>query len=326
MIQQFPQFKPNKGFILLPVVFTLTILAAVAYLLSREGAINAGNVNREQQQDTALYIAQAGYNRAIWHLKRQDCTGYTDIATTSFGDHSYKVTFTDATGATLTAGSPVNIKVKGTHASGVSYTINRYQIKFYGPQITMPPLHPDATEGIDTWVTANQPTNNYGQTNILAISGDASLKYFLAKFDVSSIPSGSKIISAKLEMHLNYMDSEDSAGIFSIYAMLEDWAEGTGDWWNPGDGANWNTSDGSTLWSWNNNHATDAVATRSVNAGFSGWHDWEIGTLVQSWVSDAGSNYGLLIKGNENVSGAQFHSSDNGSHHPKLTITYTFEC
>ncbi len=326
MIQHYWCFKLNKGFILLPVVLTLTILAAVAYLLSREGAINAGNVNREQQQNAALYIAQAGYSHAIWHLKRKECTGYTDIITTAFGDHSYKATFTDATGAILTAGSPVNIKVTGTHANGASYTINRKQIKLLGSQTELS-LQPQAVEGKDTWVKADRPTNNYGATSQSTITTDGTnRKYFLSKFDVSSIPSGSQIISAKMMMYHDWIGSGISTDEYSLYSMLVDWGEGNGNWSASPGGTTWNTSDSTTPWSWDSNHDTTAIATSKVIHNSSGWQEWDVRSLVQDWVSGTRNNHGLLIKGSENIPSTEFYSSDSWSNRPKLIITYTSEC
>ena len=162
MISHYQHFKFNKGFILLPVVFTLTILAVVAYLLSREGAINAGNVNREQQQDNALYIARAGYNHAVWQLNRQNCTGYADIPDTTLGENSYLAEFTDTIGTTLTAGSPANIKVTGIHDMGAIYTINRYREKIYQFPTQQLILQPGAASGKDAYLWYPGTTNNYG--------------------------------------------------------------------------------------------------------------------------------------------------------------------
>jgi hypothetical protein len=326
MMHHSQSFKLKNGFILLPVVFTLTILAAVAFLLSREGSINAGNVNREQQQDAVLYIAQAGYNHAIWHLKQKECTGYTDIVTTTFGDHSYKATFTDATGATLTAGSPVNIKVTGTHANGASYTINRKQIKLLGSQTELP-LQPDATEGKDTWVTSASPTNNYGATSQITITTDGNnRKYYLSKFDISSIPSGSQIISAELKMYHDWIGSGNSTDEYSLYSMQEDWGEGSGNYSPSPGGATWNTSDGNNPWSWDGNYDTTAIVTSKVIHNSSGWQKWDVKSLVQDWVAGTRDNHGLLIKGSENIPSTEFYSSDSWSNRPKLIINYTSEC
>jgi hypothetical protein len=322
--------KFNKGIILLPVVFTLTILAAVAYLLSYEGAINAGNASREQQQNAALYVAQAGYNHAIWQLKKNQCTGYTDIPATSFAQYSYLVTLTDTLGATVTEGSPVNIKVdvKRPLVDKVIYSINRSQVKLYKSSTASQELvlQPDGTDGKDTWVTSGSPTNNFGaasQTTFTTTGNNK--KYFLSKFDVSSIPLGSQIISAKLALYHDAING-NSVGEFSLYSMQQGWEEGSGNWSASGDGATWNTSDGSTPWSWDSNHDSNVISTSSVSNSAAGWQEWDMAALVQDWVAGEKDNYGVLVKSNENIGGAEFYSSDSWSNRPKLTITYSSTC
>ncbi len=330
MSLHYRHLKFNKGIILLPVVFTLTILATVAYLLSYEGAINAGNVNREQQQNTALYVAQAGYNHAVWQLKNNNCTGYTDIPATSFAQYRYLATFTDALGATVTAGSPVNIKidVKRPLVDKVIYSINRYQVKLYKSSASSQELilQPDGADGKDTWITFESPTNNYGATSQMTIStAGNNRKYFLSKFDVSAVPSGSQIISAKLALYHEYI-SVNSGDEFSLYSMQQAWDEGSGNWSNSGDGATWNTSDGSNAWSWDSNHDANVIATSSVINSAAGWQEWDIKVLVQDWVSGAKDNHGLLVKGNDGIASTTFYGSDNWSNKPKLTITYSSTC
>jgi hypothetical protein len=325
MISYQQHFKFNKGFILLPVVFTLTILAAIAYLLSREGAMNAGNVNREQQQNSALYVAQAGYNHSLWQLKKNNCTGYTDVPATAFAEYSYLASFTDASGATISAGSPVNIKVEVRRppVGKIIYSINRYQVKLYKSSSQELVLPPNVAVGEDTWVTSQSPSNNYGATSQMQITTEGNnRKYYLSKFDISTIPQGSRIVSAELEMYHEWINI-NASDEYSLYSMQEEWSEGSGNWSASGDGATWNTSDGTSIWSWDSNHDTNAITTSSV---VSGWQQWDLTELVQTWVSGTRDNHGVLIKGSDNIAATTFYGSDNKSKRPKLTINYSSIC
>ena len=125
------QYLDKHGFILLPVVLILTILAAMAFLISRQSAINAGGVVREMQTDTARYVAEAGYNHALWQLKQTGCATYTDLANIPFGPHNYSATYTP------TSGSPVSISATSTHAQGASYNIHRDRVKVYQTTTTV---------------------------------------------------------------------------------------------------------------------------------------------------------------------------------------------
>ena len=223
--------------------------------------------------------------------------------------------------------SPVTIKANGRLDNGVSrarqdQTATAYQSAAYGV------LQPGA-EGKDGWVNSTQTTNNYGAAAEMTITGGANPEHFLIQFPVERIPRGSRVISARMEMYLNWLGSADPAAEFSVHRMTQSWSEGSGDNWNPGDGANWKTSDGSENWDWQTNHdANVAVDTALVDPGFTGWHAWDVTQLVQRWATGDQANHGMVIKGNDKVSKAWFRSSDwaDAQQHPRLIVEYACEC
>ncbi len=325
------QRKNQRAFILLPVIFTLTILAAVAYLLSREGAVNAGNVNREQQQDSALYIAQAGYQHAVWWLNRQNCTGYADIPDTSFGSHSYLAEFTDITGATITAGSPVNIKVVGSYANGASYTISRNRVKIYQYPLTTVTFQLGTDSGKDATIFANyfSLSKNYGNYT-QKVSHDSFFKdaHELIYFDISSLPADASIISAQLVLKQDSAFLAEIDAKINVYRITQYWIEGTKSGSGAADGVTWETTDGSESWEGGNGGSYDAsiIASTNININTIVRH-WDISALVQGWHKAIYKNEGVLLKGSGLVS-VTFASKENSieNDRPKLTITYACEC
>lgn len=312
----------NKGFLLLPVVLTLAILAAVAFLLTREGAMNAGLVKREQQQDTALYAAKAGLNHAMWTLNRQNCTGYTDIPSTNFGDHNYLASYTDTNGTTLAAGSPANIKVVGTEANGASYTIQRYREKVYQTTLATLELQPDAAAGKDTYLSSWKSTWNYGVSG--SIWADSESRGLL-QFDLSSLPAQAKIQTAILELYQS--DPSAWGGKVSVHRVTNSWVEGikngsigVPNWTQKETGINWTSAGGDY-------DAIPVAATVIASGGGLSWYNWDITSLVQSWGNNLYPNEGITLLP---ISGAEayFSSSDasTAANRPKLTITYTCEC
>ncbi len=222
---------------------------------------------------------------------------------------------------------PIAVQVVGQTQAGTSRTLTHNNI--VPSQAAATTVLPAGAGGKDGWVDSTQPSDNFGATGEMTISGGSNPEHFLAEFDLDGIPKGSRIISATLEMYMEYMSSNDPAAAFSVHRMSQAWSEGTGDHWNPGNGANWNTSDGSNAWDWTTNHdVLNSVAVTSVNPGYTGWHSWDITTLAQGWMSGIYPNFGLLIKGNPNAVSAGFRSSDfsNVSQHPKLTIKYACPC
>jgi len=87
----------RAGFALLPVVLALSLLAATAYLMTRESAMGNELVSATQRQDRARYVAEAALRHATWQAQTAACTGYGDVATTNFGADSYSATVTPTT-------------------------------------------------------------------------------------------------------------------------------------------------------------------------------------------------------------------------------------
>lgn len=323
------QRKKQCAFILLPVILTLTILAAVSYLLSREGAINAGNVNREHEQDAALYVAQAGYNHAVWKLNRHNCTGFTDIPVTSIGSHSYLAAFTDTTGTALTAGSPANIKVTGTLANGTSYTILRNREKVYQYPITSVTLQLGTAAGKDAAIHSFFLFKNYNYGNYKQEVSSVSFATInqLIQFDLSTIPAEAEIISAQLELKQTATSSAEADAVISVHRIMQSWGEGTKSGSEPADGATWNTTDGSLNWDGGGgSYDATAIASIVITSALV-IRNWDISSLVQNWHNGLYVNEGVLLKGSGTVY-VSFASKEDVTvaNRPKLSISYRCEC
>jgi hypothetical protein len=323
MMHHSQSFKLKNGFILLPVVFTLTILAAVAYLLSREGAINAGNVNREQQQDAALYVAQAGYNHAIWQLNQANCSDYSDLINVNFGSNRYNATITP------TSGSPVNIGVTGVHAQGANYTINRDAVTLYQSPPLELTLQPGAAEMKDTFIDAFKSTWNHGIHNLIRIRKGNTPRHILLKFDLTGIPSGIKLNNASLELYLS--NKNGSSDFVNVHRLTTDWLEGDGNGaGSSGDlGATWDEREAGSNWTTAGGDYDSAAYPPSSNTvSENSWQKWDVTSLVNAWIQGSQNNFGMiLIPENDSVENS-FESSDgiDPNLYPKLTISYACEC
>ncbi len=309
-----------SGYILLPVVLTLAVVAAVAFLLTQQGAFNAGSVIREQQKNTALYAAEAGLNHAKWKLDRLNCSGYTDIANASLGAHSYSASITDSGGTTLAAGSPANISVTGTHANGGSYTLNRAGVKIYESVASTSILQPDAADGQDSWIYEFNKTTNYGSDASNWISnGNGSIGLALLKFDLGSIPTNAIITGASLSLF--QLASNDSNVPVSAHRITQTWNEAFVTWNNRDNGIAWNTAGG--------DFDTTAQATTNIGPSSNKRVEWDLTTLVQNWVEGTYANNGLALRTEAtNIFGEQFLTSDHSdpTRRPSLTVTYVCEC
>lgn len=315
------QPRIQNGFILLPVVLAITLIAALSFLMNREGAMAVNQLGGEADNTQALYAAKAGLNNMQWKANNANCTGYSNLNAVNLGTHSYNATISP------TSNSPVSIKVTGADANGASYSINRDRVKIYQPYTTVT-LQLGTDPGMDTYLYSGQPTINFG------IKDNAASKFWfliwlyqnqLIQFDLSSIPKAAHIVSAQLQL---YQKSGTGGGDVTVHRVTIPWIEGTRSGSGTADGATWKTTDGATAWTTSGGDfdatpSTSSPVTNTSNQTVS----WEITSLVEGWITGKYNNNGLLLKTEGNLTSTFAAKEDTtAANRPKLVITYTCEC
>ena len=166
-------------------------------------------------------------------------------------------------------------------------------------------------------------------------TGLGLIRRSLVAFDLSSIPPGSTINSASLQMVVN-LTPNMLAYDFDLFAVTTAWGEGTsntsggiGAPSTPGD-ATWLHSDyPGTLW---NTVGGDYVGTSSATTTIAGngtytWTSAQLAADVQSWVNNPSSNFGWILIGDESTitTAKRFASREDPDplDRPQLTVTYT---
>jgi type II secretory pathway pseudopilin PulG len=309
----------QAGFILIPVLVTVSIVALVSLVMTLESGMNATTTGGQHESEQLRLLTEAGMQHATWNAYNSGCTGYA-LPSTSFGSHSYSATFTP------TSGSPSTVSVTGTLDNGTSRTVSRENAKIYQPAL-ITTIQPNAAEGKDTYLFGFKPTLNYGAViDLYVTQWSGKIGQSLVQFDVSGIPSFAKIISADLALYQNY--TSPGSGSIGVYRVTSSWQEGAQSPGGKGPGATWDLRDTGLSWTTpGGDYDVNAVAVSPPPSGV-GWVTWDISALVNDWITGTYSNNGVLLLPEASNTDAYFQSSDgaNPLYHPKLTITYACEC
>jgi len=148
----------ERGYILLPVVLLITLVAVVAFLLNNESALDSGITESVAESAQTDYVAQAGLQHALQQIRQSGCGPYTDLTDEPLGDHSYTTVLTSGLGSTT------------------SYTVTVDQ---------------------DAWIRSDVPTDNKaadGQLHIRFETGIIERPVY--RYDLSAIPANASILSA----------------------------------------------------------------------------------------------------------------------------------
>lgn len=171
----------------------------------------------------------------------------------------------------------------------------------------------------DTFVENISPTFNFATRPTVFIGGGTEIRVALMRFDVSAIPQSASVCSATLRL---FVGSNDSSDEFALHQVLEDWEASSATWqirlspnvsWSAvGCGAPTSCS------------ATSAGLFTPVGVPDTPFDVPLDAAVVQGWVSQGATNYGLAIKDTGGVDAVRIRSSEytNGMR-PRLSVTYT---
>ncbi len=96
----------QTGFILLPVILLLAVIAAVALMMTQKGLVDSKQARNGIDNEQVRYTTEAILAKSEWELHQNDtCAGYSLPATGQFGSHGYTI------GLSTTSGSSVTINL-----------------------------------------------------------------------------------------------------------------------------------------------------------------------------------------------------------------------
>jgi len=184
----------QRGFVLLPVVLAITLVAVIAFMLNNQGTVNVDVTAGVTDSVRADQVARAGLAHAAWGTQHSGCAGDRTLTTVPFGQagtDSYAATIASPGGATTTT-------------------------RYYADQ--------------DTWIDENSPDTNHASDNTLRVQNDPGSGenlHGLLRFDLSSLPAGTQINSAVAGFFVKVNDDKRSINLHRVTAP---WTETDATW------------------------------------------------------------------------------------------------
>lgn len=178
------------GYVLVPVVLGLSLIALVALLLSGGTATNSSETGRRVEAARARTLAESGLEHAVWRASHGACSGDFSLASTGFEGGSYT--------ASASGG-----------ASSTSYVLSADR---------------------DAWIRSDDVTRNNGTTatnHIRLETGNS--EQILVRFDLSSVPANARVQTAIAWLHLKALKTHPE-GAISVHPIEADWGETTVTW------------------------------------------------------------------------------------------------
>src|SRR6185436_12124592 len=90
----------------------------------------------------------------------------------------------------------------------------------------------------DTWISSVEPTQNFGSGAQMQVQKASASQNPLLKWDVTSIPPGSRVISAEI----TFWATGKFGGQAKIFNLLKPWDEYQATWKSAKAGFNWGTA------------------------------------------------------------------------------------
>ncbi len=160
----------------------------------------------------------------------------------------------------------------------------------------------------DAYISQYYPNQNFGSSSFLYISqyqqiGDDYRS--LLQFPLGSIPSGRRIVSARLRLTVYRNEIPSGRSIrASLRRVLQFWNEST---------VTWNNQPRSlSVFSFRISSARRPGSTITL----------DITSLVRRWYSGRSSNLGIMLRGNERINSLVGFYSSESSRAPRLIVNY----
>lgn len=184
----------RRGYILLPVVLLISLVAVAAFILNNESVVETNVTNASVEIEKVEYVASAGLQHATWQIDQAGCGPFTDVSQ-SFGKGSYS--------------SQITTNNVGGNVSSITVPVSG-----------------------DSFIQKDNSTANYGSNAELQVGGSyfgSNYERAIYRFDMENagIAPGATIVSAVARF---YVVSFTHTKNVTVHQITADWDEATVTW------------------------------------------------------------------------------------------------
>jgi len=173
---------------------------------------------------------------------------------------------------------------------------------------------PDYHGTADTAISSLDPASNFGKIEQLQIQRLGGQQSALIRWDVSSIPAGSRVVSAEI----TFWVTGKLVGDCKVYALNLPFEELEANHKSARANLGWRTQGAQS------DQDRGTLPISAIAPEKPGFHTAFLDPVtVQGWINQPGKNFGILVAGPDaNIWGLEARETATPDRRPKLTITY----
>jgi Tfp pilus assembly protein PilX len=309
--------RAQAGLVLIPVLVSLVIIAAVVHLLDLQQGMRANSHARLLGKAVATDIAEAGVRDALWQARNSGGKYPKQVTGALSGHGSYKATIqTDPNNA-----AKITISSEGTTAGGIGTKLQR--------TYTLSCTNGTTTSTIRTYAAAGNPHNiiensaNNAQSGFLHPRDNTDTRTrSLITFDYSAdVPAGATIEHAALLLDVQQHDPAMEGAHLYVNRLLQAWSDKEADWKHAQKKKAWQSPDKT------GGYFTSVGEGSTTIAASIPVYQIDITEIMRAWVGGT-HNYGLIIRtdGITNIGSGEFRLKSNtgsdNTYWPRLAVKW----
>jgi Tfp pilus assembly protein PilX len=307
--------KAQQGYILFIVVFTMFLLATIAFLINTRVSNQGRVVSSHLKQQQLKLVAESGLHHALLNANQANCAGYTDLTNVVFeSDYQYSVAFSAA------SGTPVDLTVTAKEVSGdAEYVLTKAGVTMWQLPVTTT-MQLGTDPGKDAYIDSlNTDTNHGSNTQLKVVDNPLWERRTLVDIHIPVLDPRAYIIDAEYHLYQLLSISIGASAQISTYMTDKNYTESAVTWIEKHDDKNWAVAGGDMV--------PRIEDTIDIDSSVNVWRKWKATTSARVWHIKADKGHGFIFRGSNTVD-VEFASAEytTAALRPKFVLTYRCPC